>query len=520
MATNLLGFRYGTQATYDGLSAKDANTLYFISDSNRIYKGEVLVAANNISIVDALPEVANAFNGIFYVVETDGEVTVSVLNKEKTAFISIGGTKDAITADGTATLTNKTIDADSNTITNLILGNFKEGTISTSIPASETASDEKLPTEKAVATAIATGLQGYDSAFVDVSAAAAPEGQTGTVLTFTPKSGEPKTVTIADIFLAGASYDSETHVLTLTLNDEASTKIEVDLNALIGNSFSDIKVGEDEVFTVELGSGGTLGGFKTGDTIPKDTSLETLVKKLLMKQVPPTYSQPSVSITNNGGTASGSYEIGTSVTPKVRATFNKADAGDLTSIQFKKGSSNVGEAQTTSPADYTEETFVLESATTFSATATYAEGPIKNDNLGQPYPDGHIAAGSKNSSNFTMTPYRQGYFIGSTEDTAEVTSATVRGLSLKKNGAYSAGTIKLTVPVGAQRVLIACPVTNTGMTKVLNESALNADVTSTFVKSTVDVEGAAGYTAVSYNLWTFVPDVPYGQEAVLAITLG
>lgn len=519
MAANLLGFRYGTQSDYDKIVTKNDNYIYITSDSNKIYKGSVLVGADNIKVVDALPEAVNAFSGIFYVVETDGEVTVSVLNKAKDGFITIGGVKDAVTPDGTVTLTNKTIDADNNTITNLILSNFKDGTISTTILDSASASDEKLPTEKAVATAIATGLQGYDGAFVDVTTSRASDNK-GTVLTFTPKSGEPKVITIADIFLASASYDSETHTLTLVLNDESSTEVEVNLDALIGNSFSDVKVGEDETFTVELGSGGTLGGFKTGDQIAKDTSLETLIKKLLMKQVPPTYSQPSVSIANNGGTASGNYEIGTSVTPNIRATFNKADAGDLTSIQFKKGSSNVGEAQTTSPADYTEEAFVLESATTFSATATYAEGPIKNDNLGQPYPDGHIAAGSKNSSNFTMTPYRQGYFIGSTEDTAEVTSATVRGLSLKKNGAYSAGTIKLTVPVGAQRVLIACPVTNTGMTKVLNESALNADVTSTFVKSTVDVEGAAGYTAVSYNLWTFVPDVPYGQEAVLAITLG
>lgn len=58
------------------------------------------------------------------------------------------------------------------------------------------------------------------------------------------------------------------------------------------------------------------------------------------------------------------------------------------------------------------------------------------------------------------------------------------------------------------------------MTKVLNESALNADVTSTFTKSTINVQGANGYDAISYNIWTFIPDVPYGQNAILAVTFG
>lgn len=518
MATNLLGFKYGTQASYNSLVTKDANSLYFISDSNRIYKGDALIASNNIKNVSVLPEVANAFDGILYVVTENDKMSISILNAERTAFVTIA-TSDAVTTDGIATLTNKTISADNNTITDLIISNFKDGTVSTAISSTEEASDEKLVTEKAVATAIAEGLKEYDGAFVDVSAST-PDGVNGTVLTFTPKKGEAKSITIADIFLAAASYDSTTHKLTLTLNDKKSSKVEVNLEDLINNTFGSIKVAEDEVFTVELGTGGSLGGYKTGDTIAKDTSLETVVKKLLMKQVPPTYTQPAIAIANNGGTASGNYEIGTQITAKIKATFTQNDAGSLTSIQFKKGSSNVGDAHTASPATYTEEAFTIETATSYSATATYAEGTVKKDNLGEDYPTGHIAAGTKTSSNYTYTPYRQGYFIGTTDNTDTLTSDTIRGLAMKKNGAYASGTVKLTVPSGAQRVIIACPISNTGMTKVINESALNANVTSTFTKSTIDVEGANGYSATTYNVWVFVPAVPYSQSATLAITLG
>ncbi len=59
-----------------------------------------------------------------------------------------------------------------------------------------------------------------------------------------------------------------------------------------------------------------------------------------------------------------------------------------------------------------------------------------------------------------------------------------------------------------------------GVTKVINETAMNADVTSTFVKSTVPVEGANGYVAKDYNVWVFEPAVAYGNAAVLKVTLG
>ena len=84
----------------------------------------------------------------------------------------------------------------------------------------------------------------------------------------------------------------------------------------------------------------------------------------------------------------------------------------------------------------------------------------------------------------------------------------------------AAGTLTINVPAGAQRVAIACDATKTGVTKVINESAMNADVTSTFVQSTVDVEGAEGYTAKPYKVWVFEPAVPYENAATLKVTLG
>ena len=155
----------------------------------------------------------------------------------------------------------------------------------------------------------------------------------------------------------------------------------------------------------------------------------------------------------------------------------------------------------------------------YRVTATHGKGVTAKDNLGaDSAPVVAIEAGTKSRETAAYTPYRN-YFYGATPAKPALDSAYVRGLT-KSNKAYAAGTITLSVPAGAQRVCIACLATKKGVTKVINESAMNADVTSTFVKSTVAVEGAAGYTAQDYNVWVFEPAVPYENKATLKVTLG
>lgn len=477
-------FYYGQQAQFDLLTPKNAEALYFIEDTQRIYKGETLQASVDVLFVAKTPEFDAAQEGKLYVV-SDGS-TVTIYTKGDAGMDKVAGGE-----------------LDPGSISNI--GMFDESLITTSAELADGVlpqEDTTIPTSKAVHDAIAKAVEGMDEAFVSVEAAAAGEGTSGTVLKFTKQGGGTQQVTIADIFLSAASYDADSHILTLTLNDEEQSTVTVDLTDIIGNEFSDVKVGEAEAFTVQLGSGGTLGGYKTGDSISADTSLLTVVKKLLMKQVPPTYSQPSVSIANNGGTASGNIEIGTTVTPKVRATFNKADAGELVNIQFKKGGSSVGEAITSSPADYTEAAFVLESAVTFSATATYGEGEIKNDNLGQPYEEGHIEAGSKNSTNYTFTPYRKGFYGTLADKSGAIDSALVRSLPSTTTSAPANGnTWNLSIPVGAMRVAFAYPATLRDVTSVIDVNGMNAEVKSSFTKHDIQVEGAEAYEAIAYKVY-------------------
>lgn len=155
----------------------------------------------------------------------------------------------------------------------------------------------------------------------------------------------------------------------------------------------------------------------------------------------------------------------------------------------------------------------------YRVTATHGAGVTAKDNLGAASsPAVAIAAGTKTKDTGAYTPFRNTFYGTSTGKPA-LDSAAIRALG-KTGKAYAAGTLTLNVPAGTQRVAIACIATAKGVTKVINETAMNADVTSTFVKSTVPVEGANGYAAKDYNVWVFEPAVAYGNAAVLKVTLG
>ena len=146
----------------------------------------------------------------------------------------------------------------------------------------------------------------------------------------------------------------------------------------------------------------------------------------------------------------------------------------------------------------------------YRVTATHGAGVTAKDNLGAASsPAVAIAAG---------TTFRN-TFYGASASKPALDSAAIRALG-KTGKAYAAGTLTINVPAGTQRVAIACIATAKGVTKVINETAMNADVTSTFVKSAVPVEGANGYAAKDYNVWVFEPAVAYGNAAVLKVTLG
>ena len=269
---------------------------------------------------------------------------------------------------------------------------------------------------------------------------------------------------------------------------------------------------------VNLGTGGTVGGLKTGDTIEIGTDLDTLIKLLTQKSVPATYTQPAVACRVSSGTSAGSYEVGTSITANIQGTFTQNDAGALANIKIMKGAEEVI-SQGTSPVTADNQTFTLGDETvSFTVVATYAEGAIKNDNLGQPSPDGHIQAGSKTSSVVSFVGKRNLFYGSGTGNLPEVTSELVRGLANKKLGPANGNAFNITVPVGDQYIVIAYPATLRNMTKCFYVEQ-NTDLVENFKQTTISVQGANGAAGADYKVYTMGLSVPAAAALTLQVTI-
>lgn len=247
-------------------------------------------------------------------------------------------------------------------------------------------------------------------------------------------------------------------------------------------------------------------GIANNETIPSGKSLDEIVKMLVQKPIPATYTKPSVAIANNGGGASGDVEAGTSFTPKLRASFSQNDAGALSKIEILKGGQSVGEG-TKSPYDYIGEALIIGDETvTFTAKATYNEGAIKNNNLGQQSPNGHIAAGSVTSGNYSINGRRNAFWGSGVGSLSDITSDKIRAFANKRMNLTAGTKISLKVEKGQQHIMFALPAPRT-LTQVIYDDLGDKGMLSSFVKSTVQVADARGgengkkdYNCYVYNL--------------------
>ena len=262
-------------------------------------------------------------------------------------------------------------------------------------------------------------------------------------------------------------------------------------------------------------------GISDGATISAGTSLDEFVKMVVQKAIPATYTKPTVSIANNGGQASGNIEAGTTISPKLKATFTKNDAGNLVSIVIKKGSTEVATG-TESPLTYTGEDVVIGDETiTFSASATYGDAPAKNNNLGQESKENWFAGGTVNSSNYSITGKRNLFYGTGVGSVPEVNSAMVRGLVNKKLAPAQGTSFNINVAVGQQYIVFAYPSSLRDVNNVTYVEANDSGMASNFEKLIIDVADARGGAngIMSYKVYTYEMAVPAAAAMTFKVTI-
>ena len=269
-------------------------------------------------------------------------------------------------------------------------------------------------------------------------------------------------------------------------------------------------------------NGTDLGALKDGEKIPEGTSIDDLLNMITQKAIAPTYTQPTVTIAKSGsGTAAGNYEAGASITPILTATFNKNDAGDLTKLSILKGSAEVG-SDTSSPYTYTGEAIVLGDETiSFKAQATYEDGEVKNNNLGQPDATGQIKAGTKDSSTLSFVGQRNafwGYGAGTVESPS---SDQIRGLANKRLNVSANNVISVAIATGSQHIIFALPAPRT-LKQVSYDDLGDKGMLSAFTKTTVQVADARGGEngKKDYNVYVYNMSTPSAATMNFSFTIG
>lgn len=300
----------------------------------------------------------------------------------------------------------------------------------------------------------------------------------------------------------------------------------------------------DNVYTAEdltlAGNFTTVGNYEKGKVIAAGTSLQDVLSGMLQQELYPTANdKPSASISVSGG----SGEVGSSYTLPT-ATLTITDVGSYeygdkeTGITFAIGdvTLNQGSNSKTNDAIMAKgstlklqatdtETLYTDAAKsyTFTATASYGQSPkIPVTNLGNPYEDARIPAGSVSIADKTATfsGYRYAFAGGTTAATLD--SAVVRSMSAKKSSKASMDSqneaLEFTVAAGATKVFFAYPATWTGTPYFEMFGLAWAENTDIVAKDNIEVADARGTIdgvlqgAVDYKLYCWELDTPLQAE--------
>lgn len=481
-----------TNSQYSSLQPKDANTIYFITDSKLIYLGSTLYTDSPVEFVSTVPEFESSEENILYAY-TDpltGNAQIYIKGSDS-MHIAGGGSID--------------------------ISQLEDVLDKSGSPLSD--NDSTVPTSKAVKDAIESGLDEYSGAIVDVSADRS-EDNSGTILTFTPKSGAPKTITIADLFLSAASYDNITHKLKLTVKGEQEP-IEVDLSDLIPQAVSttDVAMASNIVCTVDVGN------YKKGDTIDVSSTenLQKFLVGMLSQDSNPVTTQPSAAITLTGA---GAKEVGSQFTPQYSASLNpgsysaNAEGAQPTGVTATAWAVSDTDSHSAATQTGQFDAFTVEDDTNYrvSVTVTHTEGSTPTTFLGEPYEAGKIAAGTKSANSSYVTGYRMGFYGALTSKASAVDSALVRGLSGKSNKKVTKGQkYTIQVPSGTLRIVLAYDASIGDVASITSAEEFGSEIKDSFVKQSVQVEGANSYKAIAYNV--YVKDLAAAQTNATTYTV-
>lgn len=272
-----------------------------------------------------------------------------------------------------------------------------------------------------------------------------------------------------------------------------------DWAAMDGNyNASNVYFDEDFTFTKDIG---TVTIPSSGSTVvaAEGKTLKEFFAGLFAAEQNPTTTQPSVSFTS---VTSGAKEVGSVVTPTWNAKLNAGSYsyGPETGIVASGWSitnNTTDETADTATGSFANITVTESTNFKITATATYEDGAMPKTNIGNDYATGQIKAGSKSTTSSAITGYRAWFHGYKNGDNAlvieDLDSAAIRGLT-STNGTFPT---QLNT-TDMKQMFFAAPA---GKVSSIEVSDATNGAPQTVTKTTVNVEGANGYTATAYDVF-------------------
>lgn len=340
----------------------------------------------------------------------------------------------------------------------------------------------------------------------------------------TPNEGETDAQALARAITNPKKGDMAVVVRTFVEGKESYTAYiheGTGFKAMDGNYSADnVYFDKDLTYTANIGVL-TVPSTGSGTIQASGKNVKEVLASILAKEKNPSAAAPTVTIGTQ--TNFGTFEIGTKKNLVYGATLSAGSYtyGPATGITAKTWEVTcTGVIGSKATASGTFENVVAEATPkTVTVKATYDAGAIPVTNLGNPYPTGQIKAGSASKISSSLVGVRYMFWGPMADASAELNSANIRALAHKEESkvktlaTFGAG-------AGAKKIVVAVPA-GRRITKALLTSAMNADITSVFVKQGTQsqVQGANGYTATAYDVYVYQPaSIDAGET--YSITIG
>ena len=270
------------------------------------------------------------------------------------------------------------------------------------------------------------------------------------------------------------------------------------------------------------------GAIGVGDTIPDGSTLDDFARQLLLTTYYPTFVAPTATLVTD---KASSLESGTTGDILLTLTLNRGSIlGKLvggfwnpaTFQDYRAGAAtnyNIAGVDRLLVNTYTVPAFqILDGANTWPSTVLHAVGPQATDSSGADYLT-PLAAGSLSPS-VTITGRRNAFYgHDSVNNVTYTLSSEVRALPSTRLNPANGTTFTINIPIGAKMVVFAYPSTLRDVSSVLYVEGMNAEIKDAFTKTTVSVEGASGYTAINYKVYTYIPVEPFSATATYNVTI-